>query len=343
MASEVIVRVIRDNVTESYHRGSLAVADAQGNLWGYIGEPEATVLMRSAMAPFVAMLLVESGATQRLGIGDDELALVAGAHSGEAEQVGAVRSILSKAGLREEDLACTPSMPLHGPTALRLACQGEIPRPILCPCSGKHAGMLALCSHYSWPAQGYLAPQHPVQQLIATTVAELTGLPAERLTTAYGSCGAPTLAVPIYALATAYAKLASARSTAGAGRERSLHRVASAMRAHPRMVAGSGRFDTDLIELSQGEILSRQAGEGLQCLALTSKGLGLALKIDDGSHRPTAPAVSSLLASLGLADDQTLASLRDRHFPTVRATDGRIVAQIVPEISLKWLPPRPEP
>jgi L-asparaginase II len=286
------------------------------------------------------MLLVESGAAQKMGIDDRELAIVAAGHSGEEEHLHTVRSLIAKAGLDANLLACTPAMPLHGPTALRLACEGEIPRPIYSPCSGKHAGMLALCIHYGWTTEGYLGPEHPVQQLIANSLAELIDLPADRFAMAYGSCGAPTFGASIRAWATAYARLASARATAGPSHEPSLRRVAAALQAHPRIVAGSNRLDTDLIELSEGQILSRQAGEGLQCLGLTGKGLGIVLKVDDGSHRATAPVVASILASLGVLDEHALSILYERHSPLIRTAGGKIVGQIVADFTLKWSSPQ---
>ncbi len=335
MPSEILARVTRDSTVESLHRGSLVIADPHGNLWGHLGNPDSALFLRSATAPFVAMLLVESGAADALQLDDRELALVAGAHNGEPKHIETLRELLHKAQVSEEILACTPALPLHGPTALRLACQGELPRPLYSPCSGKHAGMLALCNFYGWPTAGYLYPEHPLQQLLLATYAQLLDVPPERLFTAPGNCGAPSPYTPLTAVAAAYAKLASARPN----RSVSLYRIATAMQAHPDMVAGSGRFDTDLMELSQGRILSRQAGEGLQCFALVEKGLGIALKVEDGSHRPVAQIARSVLKNLGLMDDQALTTLLERHSPPGSFYGERSVSHVTAEINLKWTPP----
>jgi L-asparaginase II len=193
--------------------------------------------------------------------------------------------MLAAAGRTEDDLVCPPAFPLNE-TSMREAA-GK--RRVTMNCSGKHAGMLATCVAAGWSTRDYARPDHPLQRALAATIAELTGDPIEH--TGVDGCGAPLFAYTLTGLARAFGKVA--RATGGPER-----RVAEAMRAHPWLVAGTGRADTDLMNAVDG-LIAKGGAEGVQALALPD-GTAIALKIDDGAKRACAPLAVAVLDHLGI-------------------------------------------
>ncbi|MDQ3638274.1 MAG: asparaginase, partial [Actinomycetota bacterium] len=244
-----VATVWRGDLVESVHRGRHAVRDARGETLDTLGDPTGYVHLRSAAKPFQALPLVFSGAAEAFGISGEELAIACASHSAEPRHLAAVRSILRKAGLSEDDLQSGAHPPMHAPTAARLVKGGEEPRPIHGNCSGKHAGMLAVCAHAGWDPAGYRDPEGPLQRLVRRTVAKLCGLEPGDVKLAGDGCGVPVFALPLENLALGFARLG-----AGGAEEfpedllEAVRKVRYAMRAHPYMVAGTGRFDTRLMQ-----------------------------------------------------------------------------------------------
>ena len=168
-ANPTLVEVFRGTLVESRHAGAIAVADADGGLLFAFGDVERPVFPRSAVKAMQAMPLVESGAADAFGLGDDELAVACASHSGELAHVEAVRSLLAKAGLDESYLACGAHWPISEEASRELIRAGRRPQAIHNNCSGKHAGMLAACIHLDFDPRGYARPDHPLQRLIART------------------------------------------------------------------------------------------------------------------------------------------------------------------------------
>ena len=260
-----------------------------------------------------------SGAAEALGLTDEEIAITCASHSGEDLHLSRVRSLLDKAGLSEENLQSGPHPPFYAPAAARLARSGESPDPIHGNCSGKHAGMLALCAYEGWSLRDYRQSDHPVQRRILETVAEICGVKQDEVLLGGDGCGVPSFAMPLRGLATGFARLAtgeglSARLTDACGR------VREAMRANPHLVAGTGRFDTKLMEST--DLVVKGGAEGVfACGSL--EGWGMALKVSDGASRAVRPAVLAILArrgvELSLAE---VSELRDLH--------GEVVGEILP-------------
>jgi L-asparaginase II len=288
-----VVAVWRRDLIESVHRGRYIVRDMQGETKGSLGDPEAYVCLRSTAKPFQALPLVFSGATEAFGITDEELAVACASHNAEPRHLAAVRSILRKAGLSEDDLQNGTHPPRNALTTARLARNGESPRPIHGNCSGKHASMLAVCVCAGWDPAGYRDPEGPMQKLIRRTVARLCGLETEMVRLAGDGCGVPVFALPLGNLAFGFARLA-----AGSAEDfpedllEAVRRVRDAMRTHPFMVAGMGRFDTRLMEAT--DLVAKSGAEGVFAAA-SPEGWGLALKISDGAGRAVAPAVLAVL------------------------------------------------
>ena len=183
----------RGPLIESVHRGRVAVCNPEGTILEETGDPEGYVYVRSSAKPFQAIPLLLSGVARELGLTDEEIAVVCASHNGEERHLSVVRSVLQKAGLSEEHLQNGPHPPLHAPAATRLARNGEAPSAIHGNCSGKHAGMLALCIYEGWSTEEYRKPEHPLQRRILETVAEICGMQRDELLLGGDGCGVPFL------------------------------------------------------------------------------------------------------------------------------------------------------
>jgi L-asparaginase II len=251
-----------------------------------VAEPATVFFPRSSLKPVQAVAMLRAG----LDLDGELLALACASHSGEPFHVDGARRILAAAGLTEADLQNTPALPWDGDAAFAWRVAGNGPASIAQNCSGKHAAMLATCVGAGWDPAGYRDPDHPLQRAVAATVAELTGDGAPGHVTVDG-CGAPLFSCTVGGLARAFARIA----TAGPGTAE--HRVATAIRAYPRWLGGTGRDVTRLIEGVPG-LVAKDGAEGVFAAALPDGG-ALALKIVDGAARPLPVLVAQALRALG--------------------------------------------
>jgi len=278
-----LIQIIRGARLEVVYRGALAVVDAHGRLIASAGDPGLTTFLRSSAKPFQLLPLVESGAADRFGFSERELALMAASHNGEEFHVQAVTGILSRLGLDENALQCGVHPPSYPPAAHALENAGRKPNPLHNNCSGKHSGMLAQCLDRGLPIENYLDPQHPIQVTIKQTLAELAGVSPDSIDTATDGCSVPTFALPLSASALAFARLADPSELAEP-RRTALRRIAAAMLAHPDMVAGTRRLDTDVMRACQGRVVVKGGAEGYYCMGVLSSpapgapGLGIAIR-----------------------------------------------------------------
>ena len=331
-----LVELARAGLTESLHRGAVAVCTPDGMRVKGVGHPAMPTFLRSTAKPLQALPVLTSGAAQRYGISASELACMCGSLNGEDFQVEAVRSILDKAGVAAEALDCGIHRPSHRPTAQALSARGEKPTCLHNNCAGKHAAMLLLCAHLGYPLEGYTLPSHPVQRLMLETVAQLCRYPAEQIGVGIDGCGVPVFRLPLIALAGAYARLAA---PAQAGLEPGLvEAIETLMRAcleHPGMIAGSGRLCTRVMEAAPGQVLAKTGAEGSYALALPGLGWGVALQIEDGASRALAPAVCEVLHQLGVLGHEALEGpLADLHHPVVTNHRGEEAARLNPVLAL---------
>lgn len=322
MTGPVLVEVTRGPEVECRHRGQLVVVDEGGNLRGHLGDPEVPVCMRSLAKPFQALPLLTTGAAQVFGFGSEELALMSGSLSGQDFQVELVLRILARLGLRPEVLQCGAHAPLHRPTAQALAQAGAKPTPLHHTCAGKHASMLALCVHHGWPVEGYLEFDHPVQQLIKKSVAEMVGLHPDHVPVALDGCSAPVFYVPLRHIARGFARLAAASP------ESPVSTLLRACLAHPRHIAGDGRLETVIMETLPGRVFAKTGAEGGFALALAQEGLGVALKIEDGASRALGPAIIQVLDQLGLLPPGAREALAPHWRPVLRNHRKQTVGEI---------------
>lgn len=309
-----LAAVRRGALIESVHRGRFAACDPTGDVLDSSGDPEGYAYIRSCAKPFQAIPLLLSGVAEAFGFTDEELAVACASHSGEERHVSLVRSILEKAGLSEESLQNGPHPPFHGPSAQRLARSGEAPSSVHGNCSGKHAGMLALCVHERWGTEDYRDPQHPAQRRILEVVTEVCGLRQDEVLLGGDGCGVPSFAMPLKNLATGFARLISGDNLPGELSE-ACGQISRIMRENPYLIAGTGRFDTDLVHGS--ELLVKGGAEGMFACGSPS-GWGLTIKVTDGSGRAVRPAALSVLSRRGVETAlKENASLLDLHGESV--------------------------
>ncbi len=324
MAAGLVVESVRGGIVESVHRVAVAVVDADGRLRARSGDPDLVTFVRSAAKPFQALPLLEDGAAERFGVREDELALVCASHNSEPAQVDLIRALLTRIGLAESDLACGPHRPLSADLALAAENQAsppEVPRtPLASNCSGKHTGMLAVARHQGWPTRGYHEPGHPVQRRCKEVLAHWAGLPVDRMGEGVDGCGVVSFALPVRALALAYARL-------GASKEAAPQRVVRAMIGHPDLVAGRGRPCTALMSAYPGRVLAKVGAEGVYGAAILDRGLGVGLKVEDGNTWAAVVALWSVLEQLELDPPPSAAVPRFAAIP-VRNTRGETVGSL---------------
>lgn len=319
------VEVWRGPRVESRHRVDAVVVDAAGAVRLAIGEIDRPIYPRSAIKPFQALALLETGAADAFAVDDAELALACASHSGETFHVERVDGWLARLGLRDADLACGPHPPIADGAAAALLAAGRTSRRAHNNCSGKHAGMLTVCRHMGWPTRGYERMEHPLQRRIAEDLAALIGI--ERLEDpGVDGCSLPAHVMPLRGLALAAARLADP-SALSDGRAAALRRISEAMRAHPDLVAGTGRACTVLMR-ALPEVILKTGAEGVFMAALPSRGLGLALKAEDGAGRAAEMALTALLDRLEAVPEAARDGIGRIAAPTIRDANGREVGRI---------------
>ncbi len=307
----VQVRLVRGHAVESVHRGAWVLADAAGRVLAASGDAGQTIFARSAVKAFQALPLLESGAAARFGYSEAELALALASHDAEPCHTEPVLDVLGRLGLGVEHLRCGPQVPGNRDARRALEASGKSPTALHNNCSGKHAGFLALAAHLGVPPEEYLAPQSAGQRLVAAALADMGGVAPGGLEVAVDGCSAPTFRLPLAALATAYARLADP-SGLTPERAAACRRITAAAAHHPDHIAGSrGRLCTDLARVSGGRLFPKIGAEGVYGIGLVGRGLGLAIKMDDGQGRGLHPLVIALVERLGWLGPAQLETLED--------------------------------
>lgn len=305
----VLVEVLRGDHVESFHRGALAIVDADGAVVATLGDFDRPVFPRSAVKVLQALPLVASGAADRLGLDDDELAIACASHNGEARHVQTAAGMLAKAGLDVGALECGTHWPLLDTEARALAAAGRAPDALNNNCSGKHAGFLCLaCAMHGGKslrgfAKGYVMPGHPVMREVTAALQATTGFDLAAAPRATDGCSIPTYAVPLRHLALAFARVATGIGLS-ADHARAAQRLRAAVAKAPFMVAGTGRFDTRVMERLGEKAFCKVGAEGVYCAALPGRGLGVAIKIDDGNNaRAAEVAMAAVIEAFVALDD----------------------------------------
>ncbi|HZV93386.1 MAG TPA: asparaginase [Caldimonas sp.] len=331
----VLVEALRGGVRESAHRGAVAVVDADGHVVATIGDIERPIFPRSAVKVLQALPLVESGAADRLNLGDEELAVACASHNGEPEHVAVVARMLAKAGLDAGALECGAHWPYREKVQRDMARAGIEPSALHNNCSGKHAGFLCVaCQLASQPgagvdrsglrrfAAGYVGPAHPVMREVTASLQAATGFDLDQAARGTDGCSIPTFAIPLRHLALAFARVGTGAHWP-AGRAAAAQRLRVAVARHPFMVGGSDRFDTRVMQRLGERVFCKVGAEGVFCAALPGRGLGVAIKMDDGNNaRAAEVAMAAAIEACVDLDDGEAQFMRGLSDVTLRNWNG---------------------
>jgi L-asparaginase II len=347
----ILVRLVRNDIQESVHRGDVVETDAGGRVIRQLGDPDRVVTLRSTVKPFGVVALIEAGGVEAFDLKADELAIMASSHSGEDIHVRTIQAMFRRAGVSQSLLACgNEGMPLDALTAARLARDGEKASPIRHMCSGQHAVSLLLARLRGWDLETYWQSEHPAQAAYRAVVARAYGTTPDKLRTAIDGCGVETYAFRLREVAQAYAMLADPTSIPARDARHdlapSLVAVRDAMLAAPDMIGGRhDRLDTSLMKAVPGRVISKAGMEALRAIAILpgarlgmsgTGSSGMAIKIEDGDgyDRATWAASVEALRQAGVIDDQALRMLARYHRPTVLDPHGRVGAEAIAAFEL---------
>lgn len=303
---------MRSGVEESIHLGHVVVCDPEGRVLAELGDPDRLVFSRSSMKPLQAAVSLRRISEP---LPEDLVAVMCASHNGEPVHVRTVRRLLRIGERSERDLGCPPDLPMER-EARRSASR---PRRIYHNCSGKHAGMLVACQRSGLELDGYLRPAHPLQREIVRAVRSATSIDRPKI--GVDGCGAPVHGLPLRGMATLFARLSRPERLGRLGEDAA--RAVACMRATPYLVAGRGRSDTRLMGEVPG-LVCKVGAEGLHCAAVLGAGIGIAVKVADGSDRAAVPALVRTLDLLKVIDDEQRVRLASLGRPAVLGGGGPV-------------------
>jgi L-asparaginase II len=326
MEDPILVEVTRGPMVESAHRGAAIVIDADGSTVLEFGDVDRKIYPRSAIKGLQALALLETGAADRLGLTEAELAITCASHNGEERHMATAAAMLAKAGQGPGALECGAHWPsLLGETAYKLAASGARPSALHNNCSGKHAGFVCLACGTGTDPNGYIARDHAVQRMVAATLGEVTGAAIDAAAPCgTDGCSIPTYGFPLRALALGFARFGTGHGL-GPERAKAASRLRAAVASNPFMVAGTGRFDTAVMELLGAKVFTKTGAEGVFCAAFPDQGLGIALKCRDGAGRAAEVMMASLIARFVPMDDAQRAALARFAAPVLTNWNGLAV------------------
>jgi len=325
-----LVEVIRGELVESQHFGSAVIVNSKGETVQSLGQEELITYWRSAAKPIQALPLVESGAAAEFDFDQEELAVMTASHSGEDLHIRLVRSILEKIGLSQDYLKCGTHLPYSREARKKLLASGKGARPIYNNCSGKHAGMLALCRQQGWGLEDYFQLSHPLQQRLLSCISKVSGYPQRKIVTGEDGCGVVVYGLPLKNMALAFARLSDPGEMPGELREPA-EVIREAMLAHPLAVGGRGRFNSRLIDGAEEKVVAKSGAEGVFCLGFADK--GLAVKILDGRSRAIPPVVMKILEHYEVLSSSSRKKLDSYREPAVKNHRGNRVGFLRPSFN----------
>jgi L-asparaginase II len=307
MQNPILVEVYRANVLESFHRGAICVVNENNEIIFSKGNVEQICYPRSAMKFVQVLPLLVLGGIEKFDFTLQEIAIMCGSHNAEQEHLTVVESILSKIGLDKNHLYCGPQYPSSKRDSDQLIRDNKKPEHIHNNCSGKHAGMLALCQLMNVPIHDYINPVHAIQQLILEYVEKIYEYPKEKMVTALDGCSAPIYSIPVLNQAIAFKNLVSNNYEEKIANACKI--VVEAVSKYPFMVAGSKRYCSDMMQITAPQIIGKTGAEGIFCMSLPKQKIGVCIKIDDGKMLPQYNVAQAFVEATGLFSQETLEPL----------------------------------
>lgn len=331
---DILVKTYRGPLEDMFHTGHIAVVDSAGKLLYSCGDPERVCYARSSAKPIQALCVLESGAVEKFGLDDQDIALFCASHNGEPMHIQAVRRALGKAGLEESLLQCGVHYPLYEPEADRMKAGGVQPGQIHCNCSGKHTGMLVTAAALEEPLDSYYRPEHPVQQRIRKMIGQVCQFDPEQIILGTDGCGVPVHALPLRAFAHGIARMAAPETLGGKLGEEAA-RITAAMAQYPEIMSGTGRIDAQLMRKYPDRLFCKSGADGYYIVGDKKQGLGIAVKIDSGNGQARNAVVVEVLRQLGIISDQDLPEFAATHTPVAKNHKGEEVGMMKPVFTLQ--------
>lgn len=334
MSYELLVEVTRNGTVESSHFGAAVVCDYKGEVVESWGDIKQLIFPRSALKPMLAIHLIESGASDHYSLNDAELSLACSSHQGERIHQDLVASWLNRLGLTEEHLACGAVLPEDTESAHQLLASGQQGCRIHHNCSGKHTGFLTTALYLEMPLEDYHLAEHPLQQLSLDILSDLAGIDLNQYPMGIDGCGLPAPTMPLLQLGRATARFAKPVDLSD-DRAQTIYRLHEAITNEPLYIAGHGTMVSELNEVTKGSVLAKTGAEGVFIAALPEQGLGVALKIADGSTRARSVALMAILDHLGVLSTEVKHKLHAHIYPTLVNSRGLVVGEI--RTASSWL------
>jgi L-asparaginase II len=332
--SEKLAEVCRSEVVESIHRGDIAVVSSSGEVLYELGDVDHTTYFRSTGKPVIAIASLEAGIAEAYHLELKEVAIMASSHSGEKEHVRVLKSIMEKMHVDEEILKCGAAEPTGKEAAKELAAEGTKPTSLHCNCSGKHLGVIGAAMLLEMSVEGYYRPEHEIQKRVEEIIALFCSVDPETIIRGVDGCGIPVYAMPLKNLAMAYANLCNHSFAAGKF-EKSQNYILSAMTMYPEMVGGTGRLDTRIMQAFGDRLISKAGAEGVHCIGLIGKGIGIALKVEDGSDRASGAVLLEILRQMEVIREDELDKYKELWKPSILNHRKEKVGEIKASFALK--------
>lgn len=329
-----LVEVVRSGVVESIHRGDIVVVNHEGKILYAVGDPDRLTFFRSAGKPIIALALLETGIVEEYKLDLKEMAIIASSHSGDAEHISILKSIIEKVGIDEEVLECGEHAPTGKKANRDLISSGLTPTKLHCDCSAKHIGLIAASKLSEINTKGYSKMEHPVQKRVEKVISEFCGVETGKIVKGIDGCGVPVHAVPLKNIALAYANLCYENFKEGKYRK-SQNYIASAMTMYPEMIGGEGRFDTILMRCFGDRLLGKFGAEGVYCIGILGEGVGIAFKVEDGNDRGVGPAVLETLLQMKIIKKDEIDRIKDLWNPAILNNNGEQVGEVRAVFKLK--------
>lgn len=330
-----LVAVTRSGYIESIHYGAICVVDADQKIVYRIGDPDMRIFFRSSAKPLQAISVLKTGAASYFKLDLKEIAIACGSHSGQIKHQETVQSILNKIGLNKDDLHCGTVYPYNINEIKRLIEQGLEPNPLHCNCSGKHAAILAACKYLGCSTGDYTSPENPVQRLICKTVSDFCNIKSDNIAAGTDGCSLPVFLLPMKNIAAGYSHIMKWAEDSGNPYQNECSTVIKAMTTYPDMISGDNEFCTELIQAAGGKLIAKLGAEGVYCVGIKDRNIGICIKISDGTEKAVYPAVVETLMQLGILTDDELKKLKKWHYPEVMNNLGKKVGNMLPVFSLK--------
>lgn len=328
-----LVEVIRSNLIESVHRGSLAIVNSDGKLLHGLGDVDRPTYFHSSAKPLQGIASLDAGIVEKFGLDLKEVAIMISSHSGESEHIEVLGGLMKKIGIGTEALECGIADPIGSDVLRELYTAGRTISKLHCNCSGKHLGMLAACSAMGYSTKDYNQKNHPVQERVKRVITEFCGVPSERMADGIDGCTVPVYAVPLRNMALSFANLCNPDFLDGKYKK-SQNYILSAMTMYPEYMAGKRRLDTVLMKRYGSRVIGKVGAEGVYCAGLIGKATGIAIKIEDGSARATSPVILETLLQMGILNDEEVEGMKEFWKPSLFNNKGEVIGEIRPSFGL---------